>query len=71
MASNRNHTAADERKAIAKAIAWIEHRVGSETGKALVNAGWSTAPCAPRPGADHYASRKVLREPLVTLRART
>ena len=32
MASNRGHTAADERKAIAKAIAWIENRVGRETG---------------------------------------
>jgi hypothetical protein len=32
MASNRNQTAADERKAIAKAIAWIENRVGRETG---------------------------------------
>jgi hypothetical protein len=32
MAPNRTHTAADERKAIAKAIAWIENRVGRETG---------------------------------------
>jgi hypothetical protein len=29
MASNRSHTGSDERKAIAKAIAWIENRVES------------------------------------------
>jgi hypothetical protein len=32
MAANRNQTATDERKAIAKAIAWIENRVGRENG---------------------------------------
>jgi hypothetical protein len=32
IASNRGHTTAEERKAIAKAIAWIENRVGRETG---------------------------------------
>jgi hypothetical protein len=31
-ANNRKHMAADERKAIAKAIAWIENRVGRQTG---------------------------------------
>ena len=30
--AGRNQTAAEERKALAKAIAWIENRVGRETG---------------------------------------
>jgi hypothetical protein len=32
MQSSRSGTAADERKAMAKAVAWIENRVGRETG---------------------------------------
>jgi len=43
MQAHRDRTAAGERRAIAKAVAWIEHRVGRATGTAGDRAGLDLA----------------------------